>query len=166
VFAIDEQRLLGPFSYLKEPMVADCEDIEALLTSDLSARLAGDEDAIAAIRTQIGDVTDADADYRPVDAEHLVLDADSSQNFVLNGSLAGRNLVVQGPPDTGKSQTIGVADLTLDLFAASASRRYVADRLREVLERQAEVGNPVTGALHRGRLRPGSRWAWLCRRLA
>ncbi len=182
-FAIDEQRLCGAFSYLKQPMVADCEDIEALLTSDLVAALAGDEDAIAAIRTQVGDVTDADPDYRPVDAEHLVLDADASQSFVVNAALAGRNLVVQGPPGTGKSQTIanviaclvadgrrvlfvaqkraaitavldrldavGLGDLTLDLFAASASRRYVADRLREVLERQADVGNPVTGALHR-----------------
>lgn len=27
-FAIDPQRLLGAFSYLKQPMVADCEDIE------------------------------------------------------------------------------------------------------------------------------------------
>jgi len=181
-FRIGEQRLLGAFSYLKQPMVADCEDVEALLTSDLVAALAGDKDAIAAVRAQVGEVTEADPDYKPVDAEHLVLDADASQSFVVNAALAGRNLVVQGPPGSGKSQTIanviaslvadgkrvlfvaqkraaitavldrlqavGLGDLTLDLFAAGASRRYVAERLREVLDRQPSVGTPVTGALH------------------
>lgn len=32
-FRIDERLMLGAFSYLKQPMVADCEDIEALLSS-------------------------------------------------------------------------------------------------------------------------------------
>ncbi|HEV7825453.1 MAG TPA: AAA domain-containing protein [Mycobacteriales bacterium] len=182
-FAVEERTLLGPFSYLKQPMVADCEDVEALLGSDLVAALAGDEDAIAAVRAQVGDVTDADPDYRPVESEYLVLDADASQSYVVNAALAGRNLVVQGPPGTGKSQTIanviaglmaegkrvlfvaqkraaitavldrlgarGLGELTLDLFAAGASRRYVAEQLREVLDRQTTVGAPVTAALHR-----------------
>ena len=181
-FRIDQQAMLGAFSYLKQPMVADCEDIEALLGSDLVAALAGDEDAVTAVRSLVGEVSDTDPDYRPVTAEHLVLDADASQSFVVNAALVGRNLVVQGPPGTGKSQTIanviaglvaqdkrvlfvaqkraaitavldrleqvGLGDLTLDLFAAGASRRYVADRLREVLDRQAEVGIPVTDGLH------------------
>ena len=70
------------------------------------AALAGDEMAIDSVRAQVGDVSEADPDYRPVEAEHLVMDADASQSYVVNAALAGRNLVVQGPPGTGKSQTI------------------------------------------------------------
>jgi very-short-patch-repair endonuclease len=181
-FAIADRSMLGAFSYLKQPMVADCEDVEAMLTSDMVAALAGDEDAIARARTQVGDVSESDPDYKPVESEFLVLDADASQSFVVNAALAGRNLVVQGPPGTGKSQTIGnviaslvaegkrvlfvaqkraaitavldrletvgLGEVTLDLFAAGASRRYVAEQLRNVLDRQATVGAPVTGALH------------------
>jgi hypothetical protein len=182
-FSVEPRSMLGAFSYLKQPMVADCEDIEALLTSDLVAALAGDEDAIAAVRTLHGDIAETDPDYKPVDSEFLVLDADASQSFVVNAALAGRNLVVQGPPGTGKSQTIGnviaalvaegkrvlfvaqkraaitavldrletvgLAEMTLDLFAAGASRRYVADQLRDVLDAQSDVGIPVTDGLHR-----------------
>jgi very-short-patch-repair endonuclease len=181
-FRIDERTLLGAFSYLKQPMVADCEDIEALLSSDLVAALAGDEDAITAVRALVGSVSEADPDYKPVESEFLIRDADASQSFVVNAALAGRSLVVQGPPGTGKSQTIanviaglvadgkrvlfvaqkraaitavldrlddvGLGQITLDLFAAGASRRYVAKELGEVLDRQATVGAPITGALH------------------
>jgi hypothetical protein len=39
-------------------------------------------------------------------AEFLVRDADSSQQAAIEAALAGRNLVIDGPPGTGKSQTI------------------------------------------------------------
>jgi hypothetical protein len=139
--------------------------------------------AIAYIKTQTGEVTESDPDYAPVEAEHLILDADASQSFVVNAALAGHNLVVQGPPGTGKSQTIanviaclvaegqsvlfvaqkraaitavldrlegaGLGDLALDLFAAGASRRYVAEQIRGVLERQMSIGAPITDSLDR-----------------
>lgn len=181
-FRIDDALLVGPFSYLKQPMVADCEDIDAMIGSDLVAALAGDAGALGSIRSIASEVSESDPDYKPVDSEFLVLDADGSQSYVVNAALAGRNLVIQGPPGTGKSQTIanviagliangkhvlfvaqkraaitavldrleqvGLGELTLDLFAAGASRRYVADELRTVLDRQATVGAPVTTALH------------------
>ena len=37
---------------------------------------------------------------------------------------------------------------TLDLFAAGASRRYVAEQIRGVLDRQSTIGNPITSGLH------------------
>ena len=105
-FGIVYHLVAGAFSYLKQPMVRDCENIDALVASDLVAALAGDADAITAVKSQAGDIGEADPDYQPVEAEHLILDADASQSFVVNAALAGRNLVVQGPPGTGKSQTI------------------------------------------------------------
>jgi very-short-patch-repair endonuclease len=182
-FDVRPDLVIGPFSYLKQPMVIDCEDIEALLASDTVAALAGDGDALETVRGLVGDVNESDPDYVSVPAEYLILDADASQSYVINAALAGRNLVVQGPPGTGKSQTIanviaclvaegkrvlfvaqkraaitavldrlngaGLDDLTLDLFAAGASRRYVSDQLRTVLDGQANVREPVTDGLHR-----------------
>jgi very-short-patch-repair endonuclease len=182
-FRIDDRIMLGAFSYLKQPMVADCEDIEALLTSDLVAALAGDEDSVETIRDVAHEISEFDPDYKPVESEFLVLDADASQSYVVNSALAGRNLVVQGPPGTGKSQTIanviagltaegkrvlfvaqkraaitavldrldkvGLGDIALDLFAAGASRRFVAEELGKVLDRQTRIGAPITSSLHK-----------------
>jgi hypothetical protein len=46
-----------------------------------------------------------DAFLQPADLVHVV-DADSSQTRVIESVRAGRNLIVHGPPGTGKSQTI------------------------------------------------------------
>ena len=45
-------------------------------------------------------------DERPEAAQPLIYDADSSQHSAIIDVLAGKNLVVNGPPGTGKSQTI------------------------------------------------------------
>lgn len=180
-FEIKDEFLLGAFSYQKQPMVADIDDLEALSQSPLVAALAGEEDAIASIRHQSGEFDDATPDYVPVDSEFLVLDADSSQSFVVNAALAGRNLVVEGPPGTGKSQTIaniiaslvasnkdvlfvaqkraavsavlgrlesvGLGDIVMDAFAATGSRRYVAEELSNALASQQKAGIPNVSQL-------------------
>ncbi|WP_371879983.1 DUF4011 domain-containing protein [Caballeronia sp. S22] len=45
-------------------------------------------------------------DERPEAGQQLIYDADSSQHSAIIDVLAGKNLVVNGPPGTGKSQTI------------------------------------------------------------
>ena len=45
-------------------------------------------------------------------------------------------------------EAVGLGEITLDLFAAGASRRYMAEQLGKVLDRQSSVGEPVTAALH------------------
>lgn len=176
--------VIGTFSYQKQPMVNDVANLGALASSDLAAALAGDPTAAARVRAAATDVSvnESDPDYTPVDSEFLVLDADSSQSYVVNAALAGRNMVVQGPPGTGKSQTIAnviaalVADgkhvlfvaqkraaitavldrldgadlshLLLDLFAADGSRRFIAEQLRTVMDRQQQIGTPDTVQLH------------------
>jgi transcription elongation GreA/GreB family factor len=49
---------------------------------------------------------DYEIDKRPDAAQPIVYDADSSQHSAIIDVLAGKNLVVNGPPGTGKSQTI------------------------------------------------------------
>lgn len=52
-----------------------------------------------------GDKEKLDPHLNPVDLHH-VMEADSSQTVVIHEVMHGRNLVVEGPPGTGKSQTI------------------------------------------------------------
>lgn len=135
-FAVLDGQLLGAFTYLKQPMVEDCQDIDALAANDLVAALAGDLDSLSLIKSQASDISEQQPDYAPVDAEHLILDADASQSYVVNAALAGRNLVVQGPPGTGKSQTI--ANIIACLIAEQRSVLFVAQKraaITAVLER-------------------------------
>jgi ATP-dependent exoDNAse (exonuclease V) alpha subunit len=60
------------------------------------------------------------------DIPHLIRDADSSQHRALVHALRGQNLVIEGPPGTGKSQTI------TNLMAAALARgKNSAIRFRE-----------------------------------
>ncbi|MDR2829939.1 MAG: DUF3320 domain-containing protein [Methanobrevibacter sp.] len=56
-----------------------------------------------------------------------VLDADSSQIAVIEDVKAGRNLVVEGPPGTGKSQTI--VNLISELIGSGKSILFVSEKM-------------------------------------
>ncbi|KZX17544.1 RecBCD enzyme subunit RecD [Methanobrevibacter cuticularis] len=56
-----------------------------------------------------------------------VLDADSSQIAAIEDVKAGRNLVVEGPPGTGKSQTI--VNLIAELLAEDKSVLFVSEKM-------------------------------------
>ena len=86
-----------------------------MVAHELIAALAGDEEARSR-RARAAATVDATApDHIPPADEFLVLDADASQNYAINAVLAGQDLIVKGPPGTGKSQTI--ANLVSTLVA-------------------------------------------------
>ena len=58
---------------------------------------------------------------------YQVLDADSSQIAAIEDVKAGRNLVVEGPPGTGKSQTI--VNLIAELLAEGKSVLFVSEKM-------------------------------------
>ena len=78
-----------------------------------------------------------------------VLDADSSQRSAIDAVLAGRSLVIHGPPGTGKSQTI--ANLIATLVARGRKVLFVAEKraaIDAVLSRLKGVGLGEHGAGH------------------
>jgi len=72
---------------------------------------------------------------------YYVRDADSSQIAVIEDSKSGRNLIVEGPPGTGKSQTI--TNIIAELLASHKSILFVSEKmaaLRVVKDRLDDVG--------------------------
>lgn len=138
---IQTNMILGAFSYQKQPMVNDVTDLKVLAKSDLVSALAGVKDSIQKVRSVKHDAKLTDTDYKPVDSEFLILDADASQSYVVNATLGKQNLVVQGPPGTGKSQTI--ANVIAALAANGRSVLFVAQKraaIEAVLNRLDKSG--------------------------
>src|SRR5262249_39114045 len=107
-FGIGERVVVGNFSYAKLPMVLDLESSEASIQGhDLPSAIAGNDEARLAIREKqkLPDEMHIPVVPPPAD-EYLVLDADSSQSMVIASGISKADLVVVGPPGTGKSQTI------------------------------------------------------------
>ena len=101
-FSYTDQLTLANYAYQKMPMVEDLDAAEELLiTSDLVAAIAGDRQAQQSCTSSIGDEPPP-PDYIPPADEFLTQDADSTQNAAINAAVAGRSLIIEGPPGTGR----------------------------------------------------------------
>ncbi|HTF68042.1 MAG TPA: AAA domain-containing protein, partial [Edaphobacter sp.] len=78
------------------------------------------------------------------DVPHLIRDADSSQHSALVHALRGQNLVIEGPPGTGKSQTI--TNLIAAVLAKGKTVLFVAEKLAalEVVRRMRKSAASLT----------------------
>jgi very-short-patch-repair endonuclease len=126
-FAIERRMVIGTFTYAKLPMVRDLEAAGDLLAdSDLVAAIAGDAEA----QQSVADLGLPADDNPAIDDDpandYSVLDADSSQRAAIDAVLAGRSLVIHGPPGTGKSQTI--ANLIAAMVARGRKVLFVAEK--------------------------------------
>jgi very-short-patch-repair endonuclease len=152
-FSLSPRFVLATFAYAKLPMVKDLEGSEeAMIRHDLIAALAGDPGAQVALRERIPRVDALSPNYVPPADEFLVLDADASQNYAVNAVLGGQDVVVKGPPGTGKSQTI--TNLISTLVARGLKVLFVAEKraaIDAVLKRldQVRLGDLVLD-LHGG----------------
>ncbi len=89
---------VGCFHYQKLQLQQDIDDNQdEYLEHPVIRRLCGDDDAVIAGNAQVLD--------RP-SMQYMVLDADSSQEEVIKAAQEGRSFILQGPPGSGKSQTI------------------------------------------------------------
>jgi very-short-patch-repair endonuclease len=77
-------------------------------------------------------------DHRPPESAFEVCDADSSQTLVLIDASSGKNMVVEGPPGTGKSQTI--ANILAESVARGKTVLFVAEKMAalEVVKRRLD----------------------------
>ncbi|GIH25841.1 hypothetical protein Aph01nite_41510 [Acrocarpospora phusangensis] len=122
-FEILPRQVIGTFTYAKLPMVRDMQAAgELLADSDIVAAIAGDPEAQELLLTS--DISEPPDDTP--ESDYSVLDADSSQRSAIDAVLAGRSLVIHGPPGTGKSQTI--ANLIAGLVARGRKILFVAEK--------------------------------------
>ena len=149
-FEISQRQVIGTFTYAKLPMVRDLQAAGELLgDSDVVAAIAGDPK-----RRNCWRPTRTTPSRCPTSPEHdySVLDADSSQRSAIDAVLAGRSLVIHGPPGTGKSQTI--ANLIAALVARGRKVLFVAEKraaIDAVLSRLKGVGlGEVVLDIHEG----------------
>jgi hypothetical protein len=150
-FTITPRVVLGNFSYAKWEMVKDLESgTDALVASDLLCAIAGYEPAQQALRDRQAGVqlSGHEPDLVPPQDEILVVDADASQSYVINAVVGEANLVIVGPPGTGKSQTIA------NLIAALAAR---GQRILFVAEKRAAIDAVLDRLRTKGALRPRAR---------
>ena len=90
---------------------------------------------------EVNEFKPEEVDQVPSRNFYHVMDADSSQIAVIEEVKKGRNLVVEGPPGTGKSQTI--ANIIAELLAAGQKVLFVSEKmaaLEVVKDRLDSVG--------------------------
>ena len=143
-WAVHDDMHLGFFSFLKYLMYVDLDPQrwpdDGLLSNPLIRAMGGDASAVA---------SSADANQAPP-AEMLdeqlppqecfqVLSADASQQQAIIAARNGASLVIEGPPGTGKSQTI--ANLIAECLAAGKRVLFVSEKMAalEVVKRRLDA---------------------------
>jgi len=150
-WAVESSIVLTTFPFSK---LAMWEDLERMwrngLEHPLVRRLAGDSTAevpapVVELRPIPSDpvhlVGGRMDDLLEIRDQHTILDADFSQLRAIHAARSGKNLVIHGPPGTGKSQTI--ANIIATLLADGRRVLFVSEKtaaLDVVKRRLTEVG--------------------------
>lgn len=128
-WSIRETTHLSTFSFAKEAMFRDLLDneerilehpiVRAIATSDPTSQTAG---------FQFEPIHPEDVDrLAPPELTPLVLDGDSSQRSAIAAAVSGKTFVMDGPPGTGKSQTI--ANTIGALLHAGKTVLFVSEKM-------------------------------------
>ena len=143
-WSVEREMILGFFSFHKLSMYADIapeqwQEKGALEESSLAGQLI----AGSAVDSGVGIyAADYDVDDHSIAKRiELPLDADSSQHSAITDIAEGKNLVIEGPPGTGKSQTI--ANAIAYAIEQGKSVLFVAEKLAAlevVYKRLAQAG--------------------------
>lgn len=141
-FRVARRAVIGNFSFQKLAMVKDLERWgDAMAENNVIAALAGDTEAKVTLGHDDASESVEALDEEPPAQQFLVLEADSSQHLAIKAVLAGKSLVIAGPPGTGKSQTIG--NLIAELVAQGRRVLFVAEKraaIEMVKRRLVRVG--------------------------
>ena len=139
-WSVSQVAYVGRFSFTKLAMFREIDNFADMYAEHpvISALASG-----AAVADGIPDVEidPEHLDEMPLDSTYEVLDADSSQQIAIRKVLGGTHLVIEGPPGTGKSQTI--TNMIASLIGEGKSVLFVSEKaaaLEVVHSRLHEVG--------------------------
>lgn len=137
-WSVEPTVALGTFAFQKIAMWHDLrENQKAIQENAICRGLAGDDSAIRTSSEPA--VTGKDLDRAvPLEAHYLIVDCDSSQLAAVHAVKQGKNLILDGPPGTGKSQTI--ANIIADCLATSKTVLFVSEKAAalEVVKRRLD----------------------------
>lgn len=140
-WAVKTDIYLGLFSFQKFVMYKDLEANAATMAGHRLIRqlVTRSGDHLIGLPPEIRDM-ELDEEFPP-EATFQVVNADSSQLRAIAATVRGHDLVIEGPPGTGKSQTI--TNLIAAALAADRSVLFVAEKmaaLEVVYERLVGAG--------------------------
>ncbi|MDE2893754.1 MAG: DUF3320 domain-containing protein [Chloroflexota bacterium] len=144
-WGVDYSAVLGGFSFSKLAMYEDLarmreEGVQSELTRQLASGETAQQDSSVPSATPSGDDLSGGGldELLDVRDQHAVLPADFSQLQAIQQARSGANLVVHGPPGTGKSQTI--ANLIATLLADGKRVLFVSEKMAalDVVKRRLE----------------------------
>jgi very-short-patch-repair endonuclease len=126
-WSITPDVVLGQFSFQKFVMYKDLEaNAAAVAAHRLVRQLVGrDGDRVIGLPDDVRRL-ELDREFAP-EATAQVVDADASQLRAIAGVARGYDLVLEGPPGTGKSQTI--TNLIAQALGAGKSVLFVAEKM-------------------------------------
>ncbi|SRR5579875_176035 len=123
---VERRLVISPFSFHKEVMYRDLDHNEALVVGHKLVQAL----AIGATK---GATLDFDVvpeerldEQVPPEATATILDADSSQMQCIAAAAAGHSFVIDGPPGSGKSQTI--TNIIAELLANGKTVLFVSEK--------------------------------------
>jgi primosomal protein N' len=143
-WTVTDDLTLSYFSFAKEAMYRDLLDNEELIAGHetVQALTLGGTGVGLSVSEHFAfdEIPDRNIDKKaPPEEVPLILDADSSQRACIAAALAGKSFVMDGPPGTGKSQTIaniigvllGAGKTVLFVSEKAAALDVVRDRLAD-----------------------------------
>ncbi len=139
---VETRVVLSPFTFAKEVMYRDLVDnMEKIMGHDLIVAIS-DEVSPGRDRYGFDPLPPEEIDHKaPPEQLVNILDADSSQLQCIVAAREGRSFVMDGPPGTGKSQT--VANIIAELLFLGKTVLFVSDKaaaLDVVYKRLKKVG--------------------------
>nr|WP_269328850.1 DUF3320 domain-containing protein [Kineosporia babensis] len=118
---------LSYFSFAKEAMYRDLLENEGRIAEHAGIQALALGPGESGSDFDFDEIPDDRIDeLAPAEATPLVLDADSSQRACVAAALAGKSFVMDGPPGTGKSQTI--SNMIGALLYAGKSVLFVSEK--------------------------------------
>lgn len=118
--------VLGIFSFQKIAMWEDLNKNKGQITKhDLCRAVAGDPLVRVDVPHDLPRAGELDKKAHPTTTYHI-LDSDSSQHEAIEAAKRGTSLVLDGPPGTGKSQTI--ANIIAEFIALNKTVLFVSEK--------------------------------------